>query len=349
MSGARSTTKPTRRAGYLVVLVVALASPTLISHPASAAIHHHLRPAVTENPVSLALPSESTATFTSQAKNYTAVTWQQKSPSGPWVEVASANTPSLTLTATYQLNGYQYRAVFKNHTAASTSADATLSVYAANASWSGYATTLGPVASAIGSWTVPTVTCNQSPTSTWEWVGISSPASATIEQLGTATVCANGVPSYFPWYETWGNPALNNGYDVPIAEPVSPGDTITASISDDASSWDFTLSDGSAWSFTANVTLSATPAFAEWIVEDPLSCPNSDTSSCTQDSLAAISPVTFTNVSFLYNDQETYLNADNSEAMEMVMNNTPASVPGLLEVGGSVFSVTEPPPLPPIS
>jgi hypothetical protein len=103
--------------------------------------------------------------------------------------------------------------------------------------WSGY---LIPSSSSIftqvsGAWTVPAVDCSSTPTGgAVIWVGIggftwpSGGTSGTLLQTGVRTDCVNGVPQYDGWFEEW--PSVPNAFRTFAGFPVSPGDTIQASV-----------------------------------------------------------------------------------------------------------------------
>lgn len=143
---------------------------------------------------------------------------------------------------------------------------------ATSTNWSGYALTGGTYTYVHGSWTVPTATCasgEDSQSSTW--VGLDGWGSDTVEQLGSTTGCTFGIPTYIPWTEMY--PAL----PVPLDESMSPGDTMTGSVTSSAggTSYLLVLTD-STKGWTYRTTESASPAdadlSAEWITELP-SCP----------------------------------------------------------------------------
>src|SRR5262249_40764444 len=120
--------------------------------------------------------------------------------------------------------------------------------------WSGYAVESPnfstpanyTVTKVSGSWKVPQVINNTSLGWSSTWIGIDGFGSSTVEQIGTeqdtlATATKYGMPQYYVWYEMY--PA----YPVRITSvPISPGDSITASVtytgpSTDSSGY-FTLS-----------------------------------------------------------------------------------------------------------
>ena len=107
--------------------------------------------------------------------------------------------------------------------------------------WSGMAdvqTGSTPLSSVSGHWTIPSVSClngqyrNQDAFLA-QWVGLDGFSSDTVEQLGTATQCYEGVEYYYDWYEMFPNgtveegttQCINNNVDCP-----QPGDQIQASV-----------------------------------------------------------------------------------------------------------------------
>ncbi len=136
--------------------------------------------------------------------------------------------------------------------------------------WSGYAITasVDSVTYAAGSWVVPAVTCTSQTTYVAAWVGIDGYSSSTVEQTGTLSWCDGGVAQYYAWYEFYPNPM----YEI-TAVPVSPGDTISASVTYSGSTFTVTLTDvnsGKSYSTSATVS-SAQRSSAEWIIEAPSS------------------------------------------------------------------------------
>ena len=107
-------------------------------------------------------------------------------------------------------------------------------------------------------------------------MGIDGWNDGTVEQDGTETDCANGVPTYAAWYEMYGDPSVNSGYSIELSTtsyPVAAGDSISASTQLIGSTWQFILADATAgWTFQTTVP-SPTPApaqvSAEWIAERP--------------------------------------------------------------------------------
>ncbi|HXZ89990.1 MAG TPA: G1 family glutamic endopeptidase [Candidatus Dormibacteraeota bacterium] len=152
-----------------------------------------------------------------------------------------------------------------------TSASGIISTVSYN--WAGYAVTTSgtnKVTDVKGSWMVPTysgATCNAN--EWWDssfWIGIDGEKSSTVEQIGTETMCFEGVVSYDAWFEFF--PRLS----VTIPDAISPGDTVSAEVKW-ISGTIFTLSikDTTAgWTFIKTGSLSgALRNSAEWIAESP--------------------------------------------------------------------------------
>src|SRR5262249_4327376 len=107
--------------------------------------------------------------------------------------------------------------------------------------WSGYADVEGgskTISSVSGQWVIPYVQCPSGPYRFQDafisnWVGIDGATDNTVEQLGSAAQCFEGVTYYYVWYEMF--PAgtveegtlacINNNVDCP-----QPGDYISASV-----------------------------------------------------------------------------------------------------------------------
>jgi hypothetical protein len=137
---------------------------------------------------------------------------------------------------------------------------------ATSSNWAGYAATGRQFTSVSANWVQPTATCTS--TDTWSsfWVGLDGDGSNTVEQTGTEADCSGGSPSYSAWYEMY--PA----YPVRFANPVSPGDHLTASVTAGRlSTFTLVLTDTTrGWTQTVRKTLrTAKLASAEVIAEAP--------------------------------------------------------------------------------
>jgi hypothetical protein len=134
--------------------------------------------------------------------------------------------------------------------------------------WSGYAVSgFGPYTSVSSSWTQPAVNCAKTPTG-WSafWVGLDGDSTNTVEQTGTEADCSSGAASYYAWYEMYPR------YPVNYANPVSAGDSFTASVTYVGGGYfKLVLSDTTrGWSRTTTQRLkSAKRGSAEAIAEAP--------------------------------------------------------------------------------
>jgi hypothetical protein len=146
--------------------------------------------------------------------------------------------------------------------------------------WSGYALTAGGYTSASFSWTVPTVSYVNYPSSpTFEssssWVGIGGFASSDLIQLGTEQyVDENGNTIYRPWYELL--PASETL--LPPQYTISPGDAMSASLACTANctagnasmSWHLSMTNSTkSWTWTGDFTYKSGLSSVEWIQEAP--------------------------------------------------------------------------------
>jgi Peptidase A4 family len=129
------------------------------------------------------------------------------------------------------------------------------------------------VTSVTGSWVIPEATCSgKSSQYSSFWVGIDGWYSNTVEQIGTDSDCSSGTPSYYAWYEFYPEPSYYAGNLTNLA----PGDIISASVTYNASSKNFTatisVNGGKPFSTTfaaghgKNVPQLSS---AEWIAEAP--------------------------------------------------------------------------------
>jgi len=98
---------------------------------------------------------------------------------------------------------------------------------ASSTNWSGYAATgsAGQFNSVSASWTEPAANCTGSDAEYAAfWVGLDGYNSGSVEQTGTDSDCNGSSPDYYGWYEMYpANPVY-------FSNPVSPGDSISASV-----------------------------------------------------------------------------------------------------------------------
>jgi hypothetical protein len=92
--------------------------------------------------------------------------------------------------------------------------------------WSGYAATgaNGAFKSVSASWTQPKATCTRGDQYAAFWVGLDGYSSDSVEQTGSDSDCDGRTAEYYGWYEMY--PA----YPVDYSNPVSPGDSMSASV-----------------------------------------------------------------------------------------------------------------------
>jgi Peptidase A4 family len=160
--------------------------------------------------------------------------------------------------------------------------------------WSGYAdaeTGSNTISQVSGDWTMPAVQCLPAPYENQDaflanWVGIDGFTDQTVEQLGTAAQCYEGVKYYYVWYEMYPAGTVEEGTTLCINDNVAcpqPGDQISASVvvtpaGSGENSYKLTLTDHTRpdESFSTTQQCAATTcedASAEWIVERPAALP----------------------------------------------------------------------------
>jgi len=156
----------------------------------------------------------------------------------------------------------------------------------ASVNWSGFTDIEGGsnrVSSVSGEWLIPYVQC---PSGSYQyqdafnaqWVGIDGATNGTVEQLGSATQCFEGVTYYYVWYEMFPGgtveegtlACINNNVDCP-----QPGDLIKASVTvTPAGNYTLSLTDVTHPAESFTVVASCAPSTcldssAEWIMERP--------------------------------------------------------------------------------
>jgi len=131
--------------------------------------------------------------------------------------------------------------------------------------WGGYVATGSGFTTITGSWVEPDASCTSTQDLYAPWIGIDGYGSQTVEQTGVETNCQSGSPEYRPWYEMY--PAQPVYWD----DPVSPGDTITATVqATGGGSYDITLSDKTkGWTEHTTQQLDAQNVSAEAVIESP--------------------------------------------------------------------------------
>ncbi|MEY9894813.1 hypothetical protein ABIA31_008501 [Catenulispora sp. MAP5-51] len=108
---------------------------------------------------------------------------------------------------------------------------------ATSASWDGYSVTGDTFTSVSAKWKVNPVTCNSSNDWAGFWIGFDGTGNAPgdLEQGGTDAQCTNGTPTYHLWWEMWPYNEVKQGVTV------SPGDQISANVTYNPSSNNFTI------------------------------------------------------------------------------------------------------------
>jgi hypothetical protein len=152
--------------------------------------------------------------------------------------------------------------------------------------WSGFADVEGgsnTILSVTGEWVIPEVQCPGAPyqyqdSVTAQWIGLDGFSTATVEQLGSATQCFEGVEYYYVWYEMFPAGTVEEGPQVCINRNIDcpqPGDRITASVTaTPAGNYTLSLIDFTHPAESFTVTASCPPSTcldssAEWIIERP--------------------------------------------------------------------------------
>ena len=141
---------------------------------------------------------------------------------GTWLAAGSA--AAAARPAGFSPGGLMVRPVTAQRLGA---AAGTLNATVQSTNWSGYAATgaSGAFTSIAASWTVPAATCPSSAAQFSSfWAGLDGFNSASVEQTGTDSDCVGTTPNYYGWYEMF--PAA----PVVFANPVQPGDQISASV-----------------------------------------------------------------------------------------------------------------------
>jgi Peptidase A4 family len=162
--------------------------------------------------------------------------------------------------------------------------------------WSGYADTSSTSTAddftyVSGRWRIPAPTCPSYPYERQgayvdNWVGLDGFSDGTVEQLGTAAQCFEGVLSYYVWYEMYPAGTIEEGTASCISDDVNcpqPGDQIGASVNvtpgtDGNDNYTLSLTDYTRPQESFSVTTSCaaatcTDASAEWVVERPAYLP----------------------------------------------------------------------------
>ena len=302
-------------------------------------------PVITVQPTDQVAAPGQVATFNAGATGVPSpsIQWAQSTDQGStWSAISGATSSSYGLSSSWGMNGVELRAVFTNSAGSTTSQSASFTYLESSTNWAGYAEYGSTFNSVAGSWVVPTVTCGAgSNLQSVQWVGIDGEGSSTVEQIGTRTGCSNGVATYNAWYEMYGDAAINGGYAVSISTgtyPLSPGDSVSASVSYTLGSWRLSISDPTAgWFFSIPINEpSSAPlqASAEWIVESPEVC----SPTCALSAPAQTTSVTFTNATASFNGTGGGIGDTLTIAIELSTGSSTYVTPGPLNATGSSFT-----------
>ncbi len=218
-----------------------------------------------------------------------------------------------------------------------------------SSNWAGYIVTKGLFSYARARFVVPRITCTDRATTMSQWVGIGGHHNEFLEQDGISATCAGGTPSYFAFYEMYGNSQVDGGSLVRLLQPVRPGDAMLADVRESGDRWSFVVKDMTRrWAFTTSINAwppAASRSSAEFIVEAPFSC--SEGFPCVDNALANFVNATFSSVSFARDGHDFYAIPSNTNtyAMTAVNDGNALAIPLVLNEHGTSFRVVPPPRL----
>jgi hypothetical protein len=136
---------------------------------------------------------------------------------------------------------------------------------AESTNWSGEIATGIPFTGVDAEWVVPTVQASVTDKFSATWIGIDGATNSSLIQVGTNQDSMSRATAYGAWYEILPAP------QVPISEPVSPGDVIDASVTEQSpGTWEIVIEDVTAnWSGSGDFSYNGPGTTAEWIEEAP--------------------------------------------------------------------------------
>jgi hypothetical protein len=141
--------------------------------------------------------------------------------------------------------------------------------------WAGYVAAPGSgVTSVTGTWQVPQAGAVPPGVSS-TWVGIGGFGTSDLIQAGTqqlsppySSFIAGGA--YGAWYELLpANPVFFNGCSPDLACTVTPGDSVSVTITGGPTQWTISMTDALRWTYTTSLTYASSQSSAEWIHESP--------------------------------------------------------------------------------
>ncbi len=232
-----------------------------------------------------------------------------------------------------------------------------------SSNWSGYADVSETYDSVSASWTEPTVSCSSTslgglgsgllggissgslgglgssllggPSAAAAfWVGLDGYNSSSVEQLGTDSDCDGSTPTYYAWYEMYPNPSVD------LSNPVSPGDSLTASVVTNGTDYTLSIKDNTqGWTYSTTQSGDFDRSSAEVIAEAPSECTEIF---CSEIPLADFGQVNFTG-SAVSDSSGTSGGLSAFPADEITMAGSTGSTeatPSSLNDAGADFSVT---------
>jgi hypothetical protein len=199
--------------------------------------------------------------------------------------------------------------------------------------WAGYAASGGTFTSVSGTWTVPQFTPDSPAGADATWVGIGGLTSRDLIQAGTQqSVSGNGSTRYETWVETL--PQASH----PVPLTVSPGDSVTISISqqpDAADAWQVSFKNNTTGqTYQATEHYQSSLSSAEWVEESP------STMRGRMLPLDNFGQVSFTAASATKDGKQVSIADAGGQSITMITRGgQPLAQPSPLGADGSSFSV----------
>jgi len=200
--------------------------------------------------------------------------------------------------------------------------------------WAGYMSATGKYDSISASWIAPSATGTSGITSAdATWIGIGGITTGDLIQVGTSNIVySNGAVATSAFYELL--PASSTTIS---SLPVSPGDSMTASINEVSTNvWEIEIKDNTSnLTFSVQVNYDSSLSSAEWIEEEP---------SYTSRSLIPLdnfSPAYF--IDALTNLNGSSVDLNGAAADEIILENNAGqakATPSIIGSDGGSFSVT---------
>lgn len=204
--------------------------------------------------------------------------------------------------------------------------------------WSGYAATGGTFTGVSGTWTVPQsqgtsgVTGRRGLATSATWVGIGGVSSRDLIQAGTdETALGSGQVRYEAWIEML--PRASR----PISLAVSPGDSISVSISEPGDGqWLIAFKDNTTGqTYQTTVSYSSSLSSAEWVEE----APSTGRSVLPLDNFGSVQ---FTSATATENGKAVTLSQAGAQPITMIDRyEDPIATPSALSSDGKGFTITQ--------